>query len=90
MQLLYGEGSRAFTRLQQEMIRVYDDEIIFAWASDNNTRYTIFASSSQASKASGNLVPAQFDEAIAPFYVTDKGLHCEPFCFPEKRRLEGW
>lgn len=31
MPLLYGEGSRSFRRLQQEIIRVSCDETIFAW-----------------------------------------------------------
>jgi hypothetical protein len=31
MPLLYGEGSNAFLRLQQEVIRNSDDETIFAW-----------------------------------------------------------
>ena len=31
MPLLYGEGDRAFRRLQEEIIKVSDDESIFAW-----------------------------------------------------------
>lgn len=31
MSMLYGEGDRAFTRLQEEIIRTSDDESIFAW-----------------------------------------------------------
>ena len=31
MPLLYGEGERAFTRLQEEIIRQNDDQSIFAW-----------------------------------------------------------
>ncbi|KAL8664098.1 MAG: hypothetical protein Q9168_007972 [Polycauliona sp. 1 TL-2023] len=34
MALLYGEGSRAFIRLQHEIIRNSDDESIFAWYTD--------------------------------------------------------
>lgn len=29
--LIYGEGERAFTRLQHELIRTYNDESIFVW-----------------------------------------------------------
>ena len=32
MPLLYGEGEKAFARLQEEIIRKTDDETIFAWA----------------------------------------------------------
>ena len=34
MPLIYGEGRKAFTRLQEELIRVYDDDSIFAWEID--------------------------------------------------------
>jgi hypothetical protein len=33
--LLYGEGEKAFLRLQKEIRRVSDDESIFAWASQS-------------------------------------------------------
>ena len=29
--LLYGEGERAFKRLQEEIVRCYDDQTVFAW-----------------------------------------------------------
>ncbi|KAF7534732.1 hypothetical protein G7054_g5965 [Neopestalotiopsis clavispora] len=32
MPLLYGEGKKAFTRLQQEIMRGSDDQTLFAWA----------------------------------------------------------
>jgi hypothetical protein len=32
MPLLYGEGSRAFRRLQEELINRFDDQTIFAWS----------------------------------------------------------
>ena len=33
MPMLYGEGDKAFIRLQEEIIREYDDQSIFAWDS---------------------------------------------------------
>jgi hypothetical protein len=36
MPLLYGEGAKAFIRLQEEIIKEYDDESLFAWVSDAN------------------------------------------------------
>jgi len=35
MPLLYGEGAKAFLRLQEEIIRRYNDHTIFAWATDH-------------------------------------------------------
>lgn len=34
MPLLYGEGQKAFTRLQEEILRATDDQSLFAWATD--------------------------------------------------------
>ena len=34
MPLIYGEGRKAFVRLQEELIRIYDDGSIFAWQED--------------------------------------------------------
>jgi len=35
MPLIYGEGDKAFTRLQNEIIRQSDDESIFAWTAES-------------------------------------------------------
>ncbi|KAH7120589.1 heterokaryon incompatibility protein-domain-containing protein, partial [Dactylonectria macrodidyma] len=37
MPLLYGEGDKAFLRLQEEILRTSDDHTIFAWSTDNAT-----------------------------------------------------
>lgn len=44
MPLLYGEGSRAFFRLQRKIIKQLDDQTIFAWT-DNRQNKPIFAPS---------------------------------------------
>lgn len=36
MPLLYGEGPKAFLRLQEELLRRYDDESLFAWEAPPN------------------------------------------------------
>ena len=40
MPLLYGEGRKAFTRLQHEIIKQTDDDSIFAWTTDQANLYT--------------------------------------------------
>lgn len=45
MPLLYGEGSRAFLRLQQEIVRVSDDMSIFAWDDVGSETLSMFARS---------------------------------------------
>lgn len=51
--VIYGEGSRAFRRLQEELIRVYNDQTIFAWgdidvARDRGEHTSLLASSPNA------------------------------------------
>jgi len=38
MPLLYGEGNKAFTRLQEEIIRNTDDQTIFVWTDDKGNQ----------------------------------------------------
>lgn len=38
MPLLYGEGTRAFRRLQEEIIKQYDDQTLFAWHNDKEIK----------------------------------------------------
>jgi hypothetical protein len=42
MLLLYGEGQNAFLRLQLEIIKVSDDETIFAWDDYEDFNYLSF------------------------------------------------
>lgn len=75
MPLLYGEGSKAFLRLQQEIIRQSDDESIFAWHKPDGPIGQVsgilapsiehFAHSSDISVTGG---PRQ------PYAITNKGL----------------
>lgn len=78
MPLLYGEGSRAFLRLQQELVRQVDDESLLAW------RHI----SPPARLTSGILAPDvslfAFSAGIrtlpsprAPISVTNKGLQIQ-------------
>ena len=46
MPLLYGEGGKAFLRLQEEIMKVSDDQSLFAWTdkgADDNVRYGLLA-----------------------------------------------
>ena len=48
MPLLYGEGSKAFTRLQYELARNSSDEFIFAWTDPDISLDGILARSHSA------------------------------------------
>jgi hypothetical protein len=74
---LYGEGQKAFIRLQLEILRVSDDESIFAWADDNDRYSTgLLALSPAAFKNSGDVVRHRFYNR-PPYSVTNQGLSIE-------------
>ncbi|KAL7803073.1 ankyrin repeat-containing domain protein [Trichoderma afarasin] len=56
MPLLYGEGDRAFMRLQEEIMKVTDDDSIFAWRSKTQRHSSLLATSPDAFEHSGNIV----------------------------------
>lgn len=87
--IIYGEGHRAFVRLQEEILKVYSDPTTFAWLSlrpecsneDVQTfqdakrkRLDLLAKSPREFELCGRVVP--IDEAVVePFYeLTDKGV----------------
>ena len=85
MPLLYGEGRKAFVRLQHEIINQSDDESIFAWTldpgQDGEERYHVgadmFADSPKCYAASGSLestYPSNGTLRRHPCHITKKGL----------------
>lgn len=80
MPLLYGEGGKAFYRLQEEIMRVSDDHSLFAWVQHLAPR-GLLAPSPAAFHGAGNIVPWNpFAPYNRPFTITNKGIHIEaPF-----------
>ncbi|RSM15850.1 hypothetical protein CDV31_004792 [Fusarium ambrosium] len=85
MPLLYGEGSKAFTRLQEEIIRHTDDQSIFAWglSSDNthdprsNTNTSVLAPSPMAFSESQDIISVDTCQESAPFSITNRGIRID-------------
>ncbi len=77
MPLLYGEGGKAFFRLQLEIIKKSDDESIFAWTSDYTTNlpWGMLALSPAFFAQSGDIVihPNVMKKRF-PYVMTNKGL----------------
>ncbi|KAL8937673.1 MAG: hypothetical protein Q9216_004307 [Gyalolechia sp. 2 TL-2023] len=75
MPLLYGEGRKAFQRLQHEIMRRTDDDSIFAWAHTTSSNYSgvladwpdCFADSRYVNKCERFFRP--------PYSMTNRGLH---------------
>jgi hypothetical protein len=74
MPLLYGEGNKAFMRLQQGIIKYSDDESISARTSDHDA-WGVLAPSHTALQGSANVVNIRLrPEERMPFFMTNKGL----------------
>jgi hypothetical protein len=86
MPLLYGEGNRAFTRLQEEILRGSDDQSIFAWQWVGETHPPPFgapwfsgplADSPARFTKSADIVPLPSTAERQPYTMTNKGLRIE-------------
>jgi hypothetical protein len=76
MPLLYGEGSKAFYRLQLEIIKESDDESIFAWCEDDwsiSVESGLLARSPAAFKDSGDIEATDWIRS-SPYAMTNQGL----------------
>ncbi|OBZ70586.1 hypothetical protein A0H81_09234 [Grifola frondosa] len=56
MPVLYGEGSRAFIRLQHEIIKLSNDPTIFAWSGSDHTETSPLASSPDDFRQSSDII----------------------------------
>ncbi|KAG8527285.1 uncharacterized protein KY384_008029 [Bacidia gigantensis] len=79
MPLLYGEGERAFQRLQHEIIGRSSDESIFAWTDRRPViQWEMFAAHPSAFEKSGDIIRSANDvisrKGTLPYALTNKGL----------------
>ncbi|KAN0122086.1 Heterokaryon incompatibility protein (HET) domain containing protein, partial [Hyaloscypha variabilis] len=88
MPLLYGEGERAFVRLQEEIMKVSNDQSLFAWEYESyNTSASLvyldnlemnslgpLARHPSAFKYSGHFVPDELEPPKEAFASTNMGL----------------
>ncbi|KAM6509682.1 hypothetical protein FALCPG4_017329 [Fusarium falciforme] len=85
MPLLYGEGNKAFTRLQEEIIKHTDDQSIFAWGlSPSNTHpprsstsTSVLAPSPMAFAESEDIASVDTCQESAPFSITNRGIRID-------------
>lgn len=79
MPLLYGEGQRAFIRLQQEIARHSKDESLFTWSPGYLGFYGLFAPSPDCFAECGNVRRTHYISWIedSPFIPTDVGIQME-------------
>ncbi|KAK9421354.1 putative Heterokaryon incompatibility domain-containing protein [Seiridium unicorne] len=73
MPLVYGEGLRAFRRLQEEIIRTYDDQSILAF--DNTlSKNSVLADHPRLFHDAGQIQPNFAPRITPPFSMTNAGM----------------
>ncbi|KAH8593051.1 heterokaryon incompatibility protein-domain-containing protein [Bisporella sp. PMI_857] len=92
MPLLYGEGMRAFIRLQEEIVKESDDQSIFAWGlleqswgrpwpirilENGDKSAGVLAVHPAYFAGSANIVPFPSEPDRQPFSMTNRGLRIE-------------
>ena len=91
MPLLYGEGRNAFIRLQHEIVKISDDESIFAWEDGLLRESGMFAQSPKAFANSRDIVQINDLHPLyvsrAPYAVTNRGLAIENFAHGESESI---
>jgi len=78
MPLLYGEGEKAFIRLQEEILKESDDQSLFAWNPPG--RYDVYnlgilATHPKCFIGSGSIIPIPSTMESQSYSMTNKGLH---------------
>jgi Heterokaryon incompatibility protein (HET) len=100
MPLLYGEGSKAFIRFQEEIIKEVDDESVFAWVPSNG-RWAesawgwqedqgyrgILAESPDDFRNSAGIVPFRLQKTSAPATITSRGINIHTQVYGHHRHL---
>jgi hypothetical protein len=78
MPMLYGEGERAFIRLQEELIRGSDDPTIFAWRSDIvwDFKGGLLARSPYCFRDSGSIIRSYGPKSTS-FTLSNKGVRIQ-------------
>jgi hypothetical protein len=79
MPLLYGEGDKAFLRLQEEILKVSPNETLFAWHQEGVPRYTGALAPSPAVfvKTAGVARAWELKRRMTPFSRTNRGVQRE-------------
>ena len=90
MPLLYGEGEKAFIRLQEEIIKYLDDQSMLAWTDSNGrveNHHWLLANSPKHFFNSSNILSYREWESRAPFSLRNKGLRMELHLSPQEEDL---
>lgn len=93
MPLLYGEGkAKAFRRLQEEIMKISEDETLFSWESSelgtNQLTGDVLAGSPNDFREARDLIPFASDDPVAPYAMTHRGLRIWQMLFHTEQLSE--
>ncbi|KAH7111137.1 heterokaryon incompatibility protein-domain-containing protein [Dendryphion nanum] len=74
MPMLYGEGERAFVRLQEEIIKISNDHSIFAWSGSYHDNRALLAPRSSFFRTANRILPLRHWENASEYAMTNAGL----------------
>jgi hypothetical protein len=79
MPLLYGEGKKAFIRLQEEILKETNDQSLIAWGfnSEQPLIETVIAKSPKAFLGCEEIIPFPGTAGRQPYTMTNRGLRIE-------------
>ena len=75
MPMKYGEGKKAFHRLQLEILKTSDDQSIFAWISSKNESRSLLAKSPKEFQDCNNVRRYGKESDTSAYSMTNKGLN---------------
>lgn len=89
MPMLYGEGDKAFIRLQEEIIKKTDDMSIFAWVDEsaNHSKYSGLLARSPALFSKGNAVEWNRISTSMGHEITNRGIKLSLQLVPRDLKL---
>ncbi|RYC56034.1 hypothetical protein CHU98_g10174 [Xylaria longipes] len=74
MPLLYGEGPKAFIRLQEEIMKVLNDSSLFCWTRKLSPYMDFLSPSPSCFQDCSHFIPGQRDLRPTPYFMTNAGL----------------
>ena len=75
MPMIYGEGDRAFIRLQEEIIKISDDHSLFTWStSEDRNNSALLARSPDSFKGCTNITRELLRTGDYPYSVNNRGI----------------
>lgn len=79
MPLLYGEGDKAYLRLQEEIMKSSEDQSLFAWQTPGlfGPSTGLLSNTPAHFQSSWDIIPLRISKLMMPYSMTNRGLRIE-------------